>query len=84
MGQGLERPVAHTQQKLTPSTPPPAPPRAVPAANSTNGMHYMLAHHIVVQHKLIEHCARRFVSITRLCTQCLFNLCCTTIWCANM
>ena len=48
------------------------------------GMHYMLAHHIVVQHKLIEHCARRFVSITRLCTQCLVNLCCTTIWCAHM
>ena len=28
------------------------------------GMHYMLAHHIVVQHKLIEHCAQRFVSNT--------------------
>ena len=26
------------------------------------GMHYMLAHHIVVQHKLIENCAQRFVS----------------------
>ena len=26
------------------------------------GMHYMVAHHIVVQHKLNEHCAQRFVS----------------------
>ena len=25
-------------------------------------MNYMLAHHIVVQHKLNEHCAQRFVS----------------------
>ena len=26
------------------------------------GMHYMVAQHIVVQHKLNEHCAQRFVS----------------------
>ena len=28
------------------------------------GMHYMLAHHIVVQHKLNEHCLQRLVSST--------------------
>ena len=27
-----------------------------------NGKHYMVAHHIVVQHKLIEHCVQRLVS----------------------
>ena len=30
----------------------------------TDGKHYMVAHHIVVQHKLIEHCAQRLVSST--------------------
>ena len=28
------------------------------------GKHYMVAHHIVVRHKLIEHCAQRLVSST--------------------
>ena len=28
------------------------------------GKHYMVAHHIVVQHKLIEHCVQRLVSST--------------------
>ena len=32
--------------------------------HSAEGMNYMLAHHIVVQHKLYEHCAQRFVSKT--------------------
>ena len=36
------------------------------------GMHYMLAHHIVVQHKLIEHCAQRFVSNTHFSKLLLF------------
>ena len=31
---------------------------------ATDGMYYMLAHHIVVQHKLNEHCAQRFVTNT--------------------
>ena len=34
-------------------------PSAQPA-----GKHYMVAHHIVVQHKLIEHCVQRLVSST--------------------
>ena len=36
------------------------------------GMHYMLAHHIVVEHKLIEHCAQRFVSNTHFSRLLLF------------
>ena len=37
-----------------------------------DGMHYMLAHHIVVQRKLIEHCAQRFVSNTHFSKLLLF------------
>ena len=54
----------------------------------------MLAHHIVVQRKLIENCAQRFVSnahfskLLLFCTyqsfSILINLCCTTLWCATM
>ena len=36
-------------------------------------MNYMLAHHIVVQHKLNEHCAQRFVSNTHFSK--LFRFC---------
>ena len=32
--------------------------------NCLTGKHYMVAHHIVVQHKLIEHCVQRLVSST--------------------
>ena len=37
------------------------------------GMNYMLAHHIVVRHKLNEHCAQRFVSNTHFSK--LFRFC---------
>ena len=36
----------------------------VKAKSCLDGKHYMVAHHIVVQHKLIEHCAQRLVSST--------------------
>ena len=37
------------------------------------GMNYMLAHHIVVQQKLNEHCAQRVVSNTHFSK--LFRFC---------
>ena len=37
---------------------------AISRACTHIGKHYMVAHHIVVQHKLIEHCVQRLVSST--------------------
>ena len=34
------------------------------------GMHYMSAHHIVVQHKLNKHCVQSLVMLTKRCAQC--------------